>query len=334
MKRAQGQGQRMNDAQRLAIIQELSAPSPRTVAAIAGSVGVSPRAVTKLWKNRDKVLTRCAGKTQAQLLTSFRYMPPKHPTVEVLLKEWLERIRNINFVVPPMLALAKADAIAREQGIAATTFSATYAWLSRFRRRHDVGRALLYGEEGDVDKADPALLLALDALAAVVTRYDPEAVLNMEETGIYYRVLPRVTLLAPGEDAKKVRGRKIPKERVTAIVCCNSTGSVKVPIALIGKVGKPVCAQKSPWPVPYYQQAKAWLDGVVFHKWLKDVLEPAVADLPFSRVLLVVNNAPGHLKEVSVGRIDVRFLPANCTSWRQPCDLGIIAAYKKGTNTF
>jgi len=309
MPAARGRGPRLSDAQRLAIINELSLPDGRSQVALAAIHGVTVKAVWSLWQRREIVVARCAGKTSQQLESTLRFQPARYPDIEDRLNLWLEHVRSLRVPVPPSLALVKADAIARDLGIPATVFRASWGWLSRFRRRFDVGRAMLHGEEGEVDKADPKLLDALDALAALVAEYEPAAVFNMDETGLFYKVLPRCTLLAAGEDTKKVRGRKVPKERVTAVLCANADGTIKVPVALIGKVAKPVCAHNKPWPLPYFQQAKAWLGGAVFVRWLHEVFALAVQELPFERVLLVLDKAPGHLAETTVGNIDVRFPP-------------------------
>jgi hypothetical protein len=42
-----------------------------------------------------------------------------------------------------------------------------------------------------------------------------------------------------------------------------------------------------------------------------------------------MDNAPGHDEEFIRDNITVKFLPPNVTSWKQPMDMGIIAALKK-----
>jgi hypothetical protein len=42
-----------------------------------------------------------------------------------------------------------------------------------------------------------------------------------------------------------------------------------------------------------------------------------------------MDNAPGHFDAFQRDGIRVVFFPPNCTSWKQPCDMGIIAALKK-----
>ena len=61
-------------------------------------------------------------------------------------------------------------------------------------------------------------------------KYEIYCVFNVDETGLFYQVLPRRTYLAPGEKNKKtVRGVKgmTAKERITAYVCVKASGTAK-----------------------------------------------------------------------------------------------------------
>ena len=46
-------------------------------------------------------------------------------------------------------------------------------------------------------------------------------------------------------------------------------------------------------------------------------------------MILLKYNAPGHFEEFKRQNVTVRLFPPNVTSWKQPCDLGIIGALKK-----
>jgi len=59
---------------------------------------------------------------------------------------------------------------------------------------------LLHGEGAEVNKFDPRLLAVLDDLYAIIAQYDPENIYNMDETGLFFRLLPRYNLLMPDED--------------------------------------------------------------------------------------------------------------------------------------
>lgn len=67
---------------------------------------------------------------------------------------------------------------------------------------------LLHGEGAEVNKSDLGLVAALDNLYAIVAQYDLENVYNMDETGLFFRLLPRYSLLMPNEDISTTRGKK------------------------------------------------------------------------------------------------------------------------------
>ena len=55
-------------------------------------------------------------------------------------------------------------------------------------------------------------------------QYDPANAYNADKTGMYFRALPDGTLTFKSDDSG---GSKKSKERVTALVACNMTGSDK-----------------------------------------------------------------------------------------------------------
>ena len=71
------------------------------------------------------------------------------------------------------------------------------------------------------------------------------------------------------------------------------------------------------------------MDVEVFNQWFTDVFEKEVLSRTGRPVLFLLDNAPGHVNEFIKGSISVRFFPPNVTSWKQPMDMGIIAALKK-----
>jgi len=47
------------------------------------------------------------------------------------------------------------------------------------------------------------------------------------------------------------------------------------------------------------------------------------------QVLLLLDNALGHFEAFERDNVTIVFFSPNCTSWKQPCDMGIIAALNK-----
>jgi len=148
-----------------------------------------------------------------------------------------------------------------------------------------------------------------------------ENIWNEDETGCFYRALPRRTL---AEKRKKCKGRKKSKERLTVAFFANAAGDTEPP-AVIGKDVKPRCFKglrnlKKPHGVPYYSNTKAWVNN----KIMTDLL--ATLNQRLSRtgrkILLLIDNVSSHdpaLQE-KFSNIKVVFLPINTTSKLQPLD--------------
>ena len=103
---------------------------------------------------------------------------------------------------------------------------------------------------------------------------DPELLYNTDETGLYYRLLPDRTL-ASNESEAGAKGHKACKHRVTLLVTCNSNGSDKHKLLVIGKSARPLCFRAKPGrpkpdPRVYYDHSKsAWMNRTIFRRWLK-----------------------------------------------------------------
>ncbi|XP_058816052.1 tigger transposable element-derived protein 1-like [Topomyia yanbarensis] len=86
-------------------------------------------------------------------------------------------------------------------------------------------------------------------------------------------------------------------------------------------------------PVHWTSNAKAWVTQEIFRRWLEECFVPEVKvyllekGLEF-RVLLIIDNAPGHLR-VEHPNVKIVFLPPNTTSLIRPLDQGIIATFKR-----
>ena len=64
-----------------------------------------------------------------------------------------------------------------------------------------------------------------------------DQIFNCDETGLNFRLLPDKTLAASFETSAD--GRKKSKERVTINACSNASGTIKLPLQVIGKSNRP-----------------------------------------------------------------------------------------------
>jgi hypothetical protein len=188
---------------------------------------------------------------------------------------------------------------------------------------------LFHGEGAEVNKSDLGLLVALDDLYAIIAQYDLENVYNMDKTDLFFHLLLIYNLLMPYEDISTTKGKKKSKDWVSLIVCANAVGIHKIPCALISKPKALACIKDCQWHVPYFSQAKAWMDVEMCWKWFNEMFLPEVKKQTGRQVFLLLDNAPRHFEAFERDNVRIVFFPPNCTSWKQPCDMGIIATLKK-----
>jgi hypothetical protein len=267
---------RLNESQRCEIIAKLNKTDAPSKRAIAREYNVNEGTIRKVWDKREQILERSALMSDEAKEKTFRSSVGHFTELEDMLYIWIDSMHHANLPVPPSLAIAKVKSIASSLLISKTEFKASWQWLSRFRVRRRLQKMLLHGEGAKVNKFDPGLLATLDDLYAIIAQYDPKNVYNMDETGLVFRLLPRYNLLMLDEDISTTRGKKKSKDQVSFIVCANAVGTHKIPCALIGKPKAPACIKDRQWPIPYFNQTKAWMDVETCWKWFNEVFFPKV----------------------------------------------------------
>jgi len=89
---------------------------------------------------------------------------------------------------------------------------------------------------------------------------DVDLIYNVDETGSVYWGLPSRSYVT-SEDRRTARGSMAmkSKDRVTLNLCCNATGTHKVPVTMIGEAAQPMCVQGegNASPLPYFSQKYA-----------------------------------------------------------------------------
>ncbi len=134
-----------------------------------------------------------------------------------------------------------------------------------------------------------------------------------------FRLLPDVTLAANFE--KSVAGRKKLKERVTLNLCSNASGTIKLPVHLIGKAKRPQCFKNmdiSLLPVKYTNQSNAWMTTDQFSDWFHQDFVPYVRKSLVSlgeqpKAVLILDNCSAHPDPENLvsddGTIFAKYLP-------------------------
>lgn len=253
--------------------------------------------------------------------------------LEERLIEWVQRCEEHRLpVVTGATVRAKAAKI-RDELVAVAAdredavdrlraFVFSPGWLVNFQRRHGLTSKRAHGEASSTSSA--AVGQGRARLQQLTVGYELEDVFNMDETAFFF-------CAAPTRSISKMRmaGRKNQKKRLTVAVCCNATGSVKLPLLFIGAVHQPRCFEKKSAEelgVNYECTKRGWMTTVVFQRWLEDFNKQMRSQE--RHVLLLVDNVSSHRLDTPLSNVNVQALPPNTTAMLQPLDAGIIASFK------
>lgn len=227
-------------------------------------------------------------------------------------------------------AASTSDAVKQKLEV----FMAGQTWVRNFVKRQDLQSKVLHGEAGSVD---PELVKeGMTEIREACKKYPPSRIFNVDETGILWKLMAKRTYLSQRENRKTTRGTKAMKfkDRLSAYMCANADGSVKVPMSIIGKAKNPRCFKGTDCPLKYFSQTNAWSDSATFLKWWQQVFLPFIRRTTHLPVLLLMDGCSSHADLVDDrGQVTVMTFPPNCTSVHQlPCVVSAVHGSTRKTN--
>lgn len=227
--------------------------------------------------------------------------------------------------ISPGLIALEAKKFANEHGKLDLKF--TSGWFQKLKKRINLRLGRIRGESNGVDK-EKVESYRLNEVSRMLLNWQSEFIYNCDETGLFWRRLPRKTYYIKG---KSVYGDKVSKERVSILFCCNRDGD-KVSPLIIGKSKRPRVfkgkkAILDSLDIGYTANANAWVTRTIFHDWLEIFNELLEKD--GKKILLTMDNFSGHyVNSDDFPNISFHFFPPNTTSHLQPLDSGIIRSFK------
>lgn len=260
-----------------------------------------------------------------------KHRSPDYPDLEIALFEWQQRQqKKKNIVTGDLLkgqALRLWQRLPQYQNVTEPKWS--NGWLDRFKKRYSIKQYHNHGEAGSADVDNPAMIEQMNDVRALCATYANKDIFNMDETGLFWKLIPSRTLATEAQS-----GAKKKKDRVTIALTVNADGTEKLDPWVIGRSQNPRCFKNinvQLLRVQYEFNQSKWMTGVIMEKYLRWF----DAQMHGRKVLLLLDNFSGHDVGVQlVGGLEgltntrVAWLPPNTTSHWQPLDQGIIANFK------
>lgn len=287
-----------------------------TPSQICQHYAVHPSTVSTWIKQKDSILKHCDSNDDE---LTYRDRKSKFPQIEDKLYEWYNKVHSLypitNIPITETMLLAKANQLSNHK------FNISF--IQRFMRKKHLTLINLHGE-GNSNTRNTSI--NIDNIKSILDKYDPHLIYNMDETSLFFRILPSRTIIKETEK-KQYRGGKVDKTRITLAITVNMSDKIRIPILFIGKTNKPRCFKDIPFN--YIKQAKGWMDRSCFYYYINKILIPNIPEqYKNQRILLIMDNFSGHPRISNYKNVDILYLPPNSTSFLQPLDQGIIASLK------
>ena len=146
---------------------------------------------------------------------------------------------------------------------------------------------------------------------------------NMDETPVYFDMVPSKTVDRKGKKTIKVRSTKSEKRRITVTLCCTATGKMLKPTIIFkGTTTRSIKKVSDKGRSIVTFQNKAWMDEKVMAMWIKNVWGAYTKKKPS---LLFLDSFSAHVTPdiqalFSQYNTTVIVIPGGCTSVLQPLD--------------
>ncbi len=191
--------------------------------------------------------------------------------------------------------------------------------LSKSKKRNNLKLVNLRGEMRNVDIND--ICEYKKNQKHKYDMYENKNAFNVDETGLYYKLVPSKTI------CKNVKpGFKLLKDRISLLLCTNADGSEKLDPLLIGKSKRHKCLRNFKNNVEYKSNSLVWMTSDLFNGWFSDLNGKCIKEN--TKIFLLMDNCPAHKIQKTFTNIEIEFFPKNATGVIQPLDMGIIKAFK------
>ncbi|XP_072264045.1 tigger transposable element-derived protein 1-like isoform X2 [Pyxicephalus adspersus] len=334
---------------------------------LAAKHGIGSSSIATILKKKEEIKAASVAAGVKTLVSQFQRSSVSDE-MEKLLMVWINGRQMAGDTLTQEMICSKARMIYEDlkENVAGPSsaetvkkFKGSRGWFERFKRRSGIHSVIGLGEGakrrsgthrvirhrgGASANKNEAEKFAREFQAwTILHGYKPEQVFNCDETGLFWKQMPKRTFITKEE--KRMPGYKPMKDRLTLLFCANASGDLKIKPMLVYHSETPRIFKKEnvckPLLSVYWKSdTKAWVTRRIFTEWILEVFGPTVKkylrekNLPEKAVLLL-DNALGHPPgleedlEENFNFISIKFLPANTTSSLKPIDQQVISNFRK-----
>ncbi|XP_067145249.1 tigger transposable element-derived protein 4-like [Centruroides vittatus] len=284
---------------KLKILEEVDKNPHMKRMEIAQKLNLPPSTLSTIVSNREKIMW-CVEKFS---IKRKRSREGKFAHLEYAMVEWIKQIQEYDVLIDGLMIKEQACHMANLMGI--EDFKASNGWIDRFKNRY----AIVYSSENKEKTW----------FSTVSKDYKSEDVFSAKEIGIYYDLVPE-DMATHQEPIGK---------RLTILLCCNQSGTEKLPLLVIGKHQNPRSFKNiRTLPCKYVANKNAWMTRKVFEAYLK-ALDTKMA-AKNRNVLLLLDRSSSHPPDTErISNINIEYFPSDESDVLRPLKQGVIKEFKR-----
>lgn len=189
--------------------------------------------------------------------------PSLYHTINEHTYSWFLKARSYNMPISgPQL---KEIALLFKERLGIMNFKASNGWLEKFLKSKNINYKTICGESAsaNVDAANKFI----KNFEKLTGGYKTEDIFNVDETALFYKLLPNKTYDASNTN---VYGLKADKSRITVLFGVSAAGEKLTPL-IIGRYKKPRCfkgVDVKKLPVFYESNKTSWMTAEIFTNYL------------------------------------------------------------------
>src|SRR5882724_6096375 len=203
--------------------------------------------LTRILAKKYEIIQKFNQMNKKDVKKSFKLSTSKYPKEEKAVIKWMRQMRHKKGILSSNIILKKAEDFAKLFGN--NDWTPTAGFLKGLKRRHNVLFTKKHGESDSV--SEQIVQKWSQELKTIINGYKPEDVYNLDESALFWRLLPSKTYAFTDESKY---GIKKSKERITIVVITNADGSDRM-CTMIGKSVRPLAFRGIKYfPIDYYSQ--------------------------------------------------------------------------------